>query len=731
MTASRRITPRCVNQLAISVWLIGVAISAWAAPAPIGTPGTSASYTLDSDAKDSNVVEFTISLGAIEQIADASHQWLHLDAAKKNKERLRIWALCRAYPGENLNTDRDRLARYVLQQDDDISLEFRHAISKEAVLPGSGAWQYLFPRAIEPANILDTDGLFPEQVQYLGLKYRRIGLAQDTAIEFSEESRVIELRPDQLVGVPHSTRQVDETRRFDGTDYDYIALTEDDFATMIAASINCFYADAKSASFFDTADVFHWGTKAASMPYPECLYDPRYIGPVLFLDEPAVVTRDRAIRPALLEDPTFREGITPQAALAELEKYYQQMIADGPPNYFMKQLADRTDVNLGNMHFLQANIYSWETMVSSAAYQLGHEAATPGAIVFEPPGQVGARRLLPGMNITYGCEIPITATNHFIDIIIGYLRGAARSSGKEWGISIYGSVDRADAPAFMRRAYDLGATRFFYWDMSQHNCVPFGEVLDLSERLNTHAQQSPPRDLDALLHAASVAILLPPGYNLGHVHMGRGLLWGVPELNLERQNVEGVPYRTVMRNFFTEIERCLRSGTAFDLMWDLTGLNLDGYREVIRIREDGKLEIMEGGTSTVLNAARIPDRPVGNGPRISLTLPEFEGKVPFSFQASAHVVEGDSPIYFSYKPDKNGINHNQQVAWELYGPNDEDFTYRVPTIVRGDIIPHDDGGHVVEATIHIEKTGAYRLRAATTDVEGRSAVVWKEIVAAD
>lgn len=46
-------------------------------------------------------------------------------------------------------------------------------------------------------------------------------------------------------------------------------------------------------------------------------------------------------------------------------------------------------------------------------------------------------------------------------------------------------------------------------------------------------------------------------------------------------------------------------------------------------------------------------------------------------------------------------------------------------------MPHKDGGHLVEATFHIQKQGHYRLRAATTDLAGRSTVVWKEILAVE
>jgi hypothetical protein len=378
------------------------------------------------------------------------------------------------------------------------------------------------------------------------------------------------------------------------------------------------------------------------------------------------------------------------------------------------------------MAFLQANLYSWETMVASAAHQLLYHPETPNAIVFEPPGQLGTRRTLPAMNMSYGCQIAV-AGDHFLDIIIGFLRGAARASGKAWGISVYGGVDVAEAPRFFARAYELGATRFFYWDNHRLATVPFGEVLDLATHLNVQARNYPHRDLDRLRDAAEVAILLPPGYNLGHVFMGEGILWGVGELNLERPNRAGVPYRTVMGNFFTEIERCLRLGVAFDLLWDIEGLPTDGYREVVRVREDGKVEVIHDGRVTAFDGPRIPDRPEGAPPALEVALSADQGKAPVAIVATAHVMEGAAPVYYSPEPDAQGVHHNRRVAWELYGPGDEDYTHRAPAIVAGAVEPHPDGGHTAHATIRIETPGRYRLRASTTDLAGRSAVAWKEI----
>ena len=106
-----------------------------------------------------------------------------------------------------------------------------------------------------------------------------------------------------------------------------------------------------------------------------------------------------------------------------------------------------------------------------------------------------------------------------------------------------------------------------------------------------------------------MAILLPPGYDLGHVYMGKGQMWGIGELNLERTNRAGVKYRTVMGNFFQEVERAVRQGVAFDLLWDLPATQPKGYREVVRVREDGKVEVDESGRHSVLDGPRQPARP--------------------------------------------------------------------------------------------------------------------------
>jgi hypothetical protein len=232
--------------------------------------------------------------------------------------------------------------------------------------------------------------------------------------------------------------------------------------------------------------------------------------------------------------------------------------------------------------------------------------------------------------------------------------------------------------------------------------------------------------LHRLNEAAEVAILLPPGYGLGHVQLGKGSLWGLGELNLERTNRKGVKYRTVMNNFFTEIERCLRLGVSFDLLWDLPEKQPAGYREIVRVREDGKVQIHGIDGESVLDQARTPIRPPGPAPMLHVELSTNQGTAPLQVEARAEVTQTSAPVYYTYGADREGVYHNAYVAWELYGPEEEDYHFLPPGGTR----PRVKGdGHQIEVvtSFNLKRPGKYRLRAATVDAAGRSTVVWNSI----
>jgi hypothetical protein len=568
--------------------------------------------------------------------------------------------------------------------------------------------------------------LFPAAARYLGHPYRRVALEEGAAWTEPPPARMIELLPNVMIGVASNTRQKDETRRYDDSDYELVRLAQQDYLDMVNAGVNCLRVDAGQLRWVEGLNAFYWGVGGSDVPYPECLYRSSYLGPALFLDEPAVGTRDQVIRPRLAKDAAFRKALTPQLVFAAFADYFRGACQEGAPTSLRRGLAARGDVQPGSMDLRQENLFSWETMVCSAAYQLSQDPAVPTAMVFEPPGRVGTLRTVPELNMTYGCQLAADDPKNLISIIYGFLRGGARLTDKDWGTSIYGSVDRADAFWFLTYAYDLGATRFFFWDNSRLACVPYGECLALARHLRAHADSHPRRDLPRLKQAAEVAILLPPGYNFGHVHLGKGSLWGLGELNLERVNRAGVKYRVVMSNFCTEIERCLRLGVAFDLLWDLPGIPPKGYREAVRVREDGKVELETEGQRVLLEGARAPGRPSGAPPELSVSLSTQEGKAPLAITARARVVETCAPVYYTCGADRQGVYWNAVVAWELYGPGEEDYRFVLPPGLKPSVVKKGQASEVV-VSLRLGRPGNYRLRAATVDLAGRSTVSWTPI----
>lgn len=308
----------------------------------------------------------------------------------------------------------------------------------------------------------------------------------------------------------------------------------------------------------------------------------------------------------------------------------------------------------------------------------------------------------------------------------GFMRGAARMTDKEWGMSIYGQVDRSDASWFLTHAYDQGATIFMYWDSYQMAAVPYLEYLTMSKHLREHSQRHPNRNLDKLKKAAEVAILIPPGYNMGHVKMGIGHISGLGELNRERLNTKGVKHGTVMSNFYVEVERCLRLGIEFDAFWDLEGFDFSHYSEIVNIRKNGKVEVTAKGQTIMLDSARILNRANGVSPHLSTNIKGGNTHSTGLISVTANIKKSSAPVYFTRGVNDEGKNINQYVLWELFGPGDEDYTAFWDERFNYTVTEKKNSVEV-EFRFTVNHPGEYRLRVATTDLAGKSAVVWTNL----
>ena len=666
-----------------------------AAQLPVSPSGTAVHYRLASPSSKPSVVrEFTLAY---------EESWIGLHAVKNDGTMFDLWLLHPQAP-----------ERYILREGSAQPEEYRHIVTGGAVLPSAINLSELLPQTI-PGGI---------DVMYLGHRYSA-GKAVANTWSLPGAVHTVMLWPDLLIGPASNARTKNDTRHWDGTDYEMTRLMLDDYRQMALSGINCVRVDDEQAGWAHDLGLFYWGA-GQKLPYPEMLYRPQYLGPVLFLDEPAVSTRDHKLRPRLSKDQSFRESIHPQDALAAFESYYSGVLDHGPAVQLQALLGARSDVDLGSLTLVQENLFSWETMISTAAYQLTRRPSVPEAFVFEPPGRIGSIRTLPELNMTAGTQYSTGDAGALADLIFGFLRGAARLSGKNWGVSIYGAVERADAYYWLTRAYDLGATHFHFWDNYRLACVPFGEYLAMARHLRDHAASHPLRDLDRLKHAAEVAITLPPGYDLGHTQMGRGNLWGLGELNLERRNSFGVTYRTVMSNFHYEAERSIRRGIPFDALWELSGHPPLGYREVVHIREDGRVAVDSAGRNRLLSTARRADPKPGAAPQLSVEVQSRKAESVLDITAIARVHETTAPVYYTHGADAEGIYRNAMVMWELYGPGKEDYRLLMPEGMRPTVRRHGTDAEV-EMVFHLDRPGIYRLRAATVDTDGRSQVVWRTL----
>ena len=91
-----------------------------------------------------------------------------------------------------------------------------------------------------------------------------------------------------------------------------------------------------------------------------------------------------------------------------------------------------------------------------------------------------------------------------------------------------------------------------------------------------------------------------------------------------------------------------------------------------------------------------------------------------------NVVEGSAPVYFTRGVNHDGINVNQYILWELFGPEDEDYTAFWDERFNYTVTEKNNSVDV-EFKFTVNQPGEYRLRVATTDLAGRSKVVWKNL----
>lgn len=680
------------------------------------TPGPPGSYAIYKQTSSNNpaatlVKQLTVRWGNRIESNDPIGQWLQLDAEKFNQERFHVWFLVQAYPSKDVWKAESDILRYLLAEGDSPPLEYTHRFTGAPVLPALGFWEHQLPRAVDASHEMKV---FPSEIQFLGHRMKRLESGQSNTFTVPDPTR-LELPCDLEIGTKYSNRDRREPRRFDGAPVELISFEPEDYPERFAAGQTIFNVPANHLHLVERRPVFYMCGDIAAMRFPECLYRSNFVGlNADYLDEPAARTSFAALRPQLDIKPDLQRSITPQSVLSTFTNVFHEAVYQGRPTWLDQRLRTRSDVDLGSMQTLQSNMWSWEVPISTGAWQLRAEPkGPPAAIVYE--SRLSTGRDMPRFISQTGAQIPTDDQRALLNIIFGMLRGTARVTHKKWGMSVYGQHAVGEIHQTLTQAYDLGASYFLFWTSDHGHHIPYEEQLQYSRFIHDYAEAHPGRDMEQLKNAAETLILFPPGYTL---LIGRPMWW-LPELHLERNNQHGLTYRAIYQRIGAEIERCYRQGITYDLAWDLDGLDLSGYREVIHIAETGIIRVEKSGVFSETKAPRTPLRPQGEPPLLEVELSTETGHTPLTITATGHIKQNLAPVYYTHKHDDQGTWHNTQIIWQLYGPEEWDFQYLDPVT----------DSDVPRTTFTLDKHGTYKLRACAVDRTGRSTVVWKNILA--
>jgi hypothetical protein len=372
-----------------------------------------------------------------------------------------------------------RCQRYLLRiAETGQTLEYRNVHSGEALLP---AWrefvEHFLPHAARGSR--RQQGL-PETCNYLGhvLTLRHTG--SKLAWDEWKDVKLLALDPELLVGTGRSFKDKEGHRlpqQPERRNYTYVPFTADDYCTMIAAGMNLFTVEPAQEQFVRAEPVFYLRGVDGNPPlrYPADLYRSNYVGTVMFMDEPTILTTgDKQVHNSL-------RYFSDAAALIRARVEAEYGAPGGYSSYHLEAALKKRGVALGNLRLQQFDYPSWETIFETAHYQMEgglngfvHE----GRYQLAPFDKAVARFL--------GTERRHTATE-MLRYHYAFLRGGTRPFGKFWGTSIYGQCDPQIAPEAVALAYDLGARYVWFWTSDHDHHVPWPEQLALSQRLKEHA----------------------------------------------------------------------------------------------------------------------------------------------------------------------------------------------------------------------------------------------------
>jgi hypothetical protein len=491
-----------------------------------------------------------------------------------------------------------RVLRYILQSNNREPLEYRDAVTGDALLPEWNFFTQLLPKADSAAKW--QNGFF-DKGAYLTWPITQTSIGANVTNLAQTPPRRLDIDSQVVSGTTNSVRDINGKRLFDDAgqpreagvkDYTYREMSKADIDEQLAVGRNYFWASANQVeylldkpAFFDYRDDY--AKVDGVLSFPEALYRSNFSGCSGYIDEPSYLfmrdnmgkltesTPAEAARRMSAEARAIAEGRSPAPRLAKYSRVYLE-------NQFRG-----IGYALGNFHFFESSLPIFEASLFHAWYDM--ESGAPG-IMYESGRRFTT--LAAQAKELYGVDLPSRAADQ-LRLQCAVLRGAARNFGGYWGIGIYGELDPQDHDVIFRMAYARGATRFLFYTLAASAHVPYAEQLAATQALREYAAAHPRPSWQKLRDAATVCLVLPDGYHDGpYVHRWKAL-WGQPQsFGLDSKNAQGITYRQVLTRFNEEVKQLLQSRDEFDVAVDSDSFHPRGYKKLIYILGDATVKIV-------------------------------------------------------------------------------------------------------------------------------------------
>ncbi len=728
----------------ILVILLAFVFSTSSGSEPLGRPGIVSRYKWNSEPSARpdfevenrlTVVEASIQLGPVVQAQGAEpRQWYGLRFSRLNGDSYQMWMLLDGWPAADRDPEVDQ---YLWQEPGwPDALNFVHEVTGVAQLPRLCLWTYGWPQCPETgtgSQRAPVTGM-PEQILLQGWLFHRVATEHEQDVGPPSQYTDLPLNPELLNGWLAFDRDADGRpwyrlgRRGDIDEgrYDYVAKTPEELKAYRAAGANFLVthpgrrARANFPDWLTRSSMYHNNLAYHPLDWPADLYRSNYWGFGNHVDEPGVHNWGLPLQEQ-------SDAPLPEVQVVKnLQRIVRQGVEERGSTAINRSFTKNFGLGALEIEEGPDSIFAWEYEWPTAWYQLAVDNGV-GGIVDE---DVTLNDLVETYNMGLGTQIP-PSVDHAVAIRVAVLRGAARNFHKKWGVAFYHPNEVKLKSASIPLLYERGASCFWYWTgwigITDNSGLPYPYQLYYTSLVREAFDRNPDRDMDALLHAAKVAVVIPYGYTFSPYHMHR-----IDWLHLERENQYGVRYREILSNAALEVERLLRAGIDFDIAVDDPLFHKTGYDQLIYAQADGTVRIeCDGQTAALHQSARPVDRPdLGPAPRLKLKVVESEnGKAgEMRIRAIAEIGTGE---WAGERPEP-------LISWEIYGPNNKVIPSIFPeygperTLQLDDSVrytfEHPIPEHLRErGRKQVPVEGTYTIRAATADVFGRPAVAYKTI----